>query len=78
MKIIIYIFLIIALFRILFRLFGVQILTSVVKRQARKADPNYNAQQRKEGEINIDYVPPKRTSNLDNSAGEFVDYTEVK
>lgn len=44
---------------------------------------NNNPQQRRQqakpdGEIHIDYVPPQSTKNKGKSAGEFVEFEEIK
>jgi hypothetical protein len=45
-------------------------------RQSQKA---YQSQKRREGEIDIDYVPKKNGKNSENfGGGEYVDYEEVK
>jgi len=37
-----------------------------------------STQRKTEGKINIDYIPPQSAPNKGNSAGEFVDFEEIK
>jgi hypothetical protein len=57
------------------------IVTQVNKAQAdmRQSQKAYQSQKRREGEIDIDYVPKKNGKNSENfGGGEYVDYEEVK
>ncbi len=45
-------------------------------RQSQKA---YQTQHKREGDIDVNYVPKKNTKNSENfGGGEYVDYEEVK
>ena len=53
----------------------------IVGRQIVKEQKKYQQPQRKvrpEGEIKVDYVPPGKDQNSNNSDGQYIDYEEVK
>lgn len=57
------------------------IVTQVNKAQQdmRQSQKAYQSQQKREGEIDIDFVPKKNKKNTENfGGGEYVDYEEVK
>ena len=53
-----------------------RILNSVNNRRV-KNNSARSAQQRKQGETTVDYIPPKNKGKFDGE-GEYVDYEEVK
>ncbi len=60
------------------------LLPILLKKMVERAAHNMANQQnfskermRKEGEINVDYVP-KKGKKMDDSDGEYVDYVEIK
>lgn len=57
------------------------IVTQVNKAQQdmQQSQRGYQSQQKREGEIDIDFVPKKNGKNTGNfGGGEYVDYEEVK
>ncbi len=66
--------------RIAFRLLLPLVLKRLIKKmqnRAGQAQAN-QAPPRKEGAINVDYVPPKTKAAKAEKAGEFVDFEEIK
>ncbi len=67
------------IFKFLARLFAPYLMKKMVNKMQQKAQNQYNNQQNtsnvKEGETVIDKAP--KTSNSNNSVGEYVDYEEV-
>ena len=64
------------------RLLARLLMPLMVKTVVKKAQENFNQQQRtqsREGEIHVDYMPPnpKKKSHLQDK-GDFVDYEEIK
>jgi hypothetical protein len=79
----------IILFYYLFLLFFRYIVPYLLKRHIRKTQEKYygsgpdvnNKEKKKEGNVNIDYVPGKEKKNAKNKGddlGEFVDYEEIE
>lgn len=67
---------------LLFRTFARIIFPFVVKSLVNKASEQMGqqgntTQSRREGEVHVDFQPPKKSSNLKDK-GEYVDYEEVK
>lgn len=68
-------------FKFLAKLFAPYLMKKMVNKMQEKAQSQYNNQQQnrsanaKEGETIIDKAP--KTSNSNNSVGEYVDYEEV-
>jgi hypothetical protein len=56
------------------------ILNQVNKAQQdmRSSQKAYQTQNKREGQIDVDYVPKKDGRNSGNFGGEYVDYEEVK
>jgi hypothetical protein len=68
------------LFKILSRFLFPILLKKMVERAAANMAKHQNFQtesKRKQGEINVDYVPKKDRRNRDDD-GEYVDYVEIK
>lgn len=79
-KVILYIGLIYFAIKILSRIFAPFLMKSLIKKAESKFGTGFNQQQKqepikKEGEISIDKMPNKKSSN--NSVGEYVDYEEI-
>jgi len=50
-----------------------------VQQDMRQSQKAYQSQQKREGEIDIDFVPKKNEKKSENfGGGEYVDYEEVK
>jgi len=47
-------------------------------RQRPRDHQNAHNQKKADGKINIDYIPPQPSNQNGNSAGEFVDFEEIK
>jgi hypothetical protein len=56
------------------------ILNQVNKAQQdmRHSQKAYQTQNKREGQIDVDYIPNKNGKKSGNSGGEYVDYEEVK
>ena len=68
----------------IFKIVARFLLPILLKKMVERAAHNMANQQnfskermRKEGEINVDYVP-KKGKKMDDSDGEYVDYVEIK
>ncbi len=70
------------IFKITFRYVIPWLLKLFVKKMAKKMNANFENQNpkinKKEGEINIDYIPTDRTDDNNSSGGEYVDFEEIK
>jgi hypothetical protein len=77
LKIIVTVFLIIAFVPAVRRfLFWLIVGRSMVNEQKKYAQNQQQANQRREGDINVDYVP-KNTKGSNYKGGEYIDYEEV-
>lgn len=66
--------------RIAFRLLLPLVLKRLIKKMQNRAGHAQanQAPPRKEGTINVDYVPPATKATKAEKAGEFVDFEEIK
>lgn len=79
LKFIFYFILVLWALRILFRLLLPVIFKRlVIKMQNQAQQTNPGRSNRKEGSINVDFVPPKSKTAKAEKAGEFVDFEEIK
>ncbi len=81
-KFILTLLLIVLVLRFLARLLMPFMVTEVMKKAQRNMENQYRNQQTqyKEGEINVDYSPPKakKKFSFTKSNDDFVDYEEIK
>ena len=81
-KFILILLLIILVLRSLARLLMPFMVTEVMKKAQRNMENQYRRQQQRsnEGDINIDYTPPKEKKrfSFNKSNDDFVDYEEIK
>ncbi len=82
-KFILILLLIILVLRSLARLLMPFMVTEVMKKAQRNMENQYRSQQQQrsnEGDINIDYTPPKQKKrfSFSKSNDDFVDYEEIK
>lgn len=81
-KFILTLLLIVLVLRFLARLLMPFMVTEVMKKAQRNMENQYRNQQpkHKEGEINVDYSPPKtkKKFSFTKSNDDFVDYEEIK
>jgi len=67
-----------------FRVIFPWLLKRFVKKAAQRMNPDFKQdaekQKRKQGEINIDYIPENKDKNNDEDIdnGEYIDYEEIK
>ena len=54
------------------------IITQVHRFNSEQAFRQKEAQKKKEGTIDVDYVPPKTKAKTDDIGGDYVPYEEVK
>ena len=54
------------------------IITQVHRFNSEQAYRQKQAQQKKEGTIDVDYVPPKTKPKTDDIGGDYVPYEEIK
>jgi hypothetical protein len=54
------------------------IITQVHRFNSEQAYRQKQAQQKKEGTIDVDYVPPKTKPKTDDVGGDYVPYEEIK
>lgn len=79
-KFIIFIFWLIIIyyaFRLLIRYAFPFLIRYFLKRSQKNYYENHQKSNKKEGEINIDYVPPKNKKDKKNNFGEYIDYEEI-
>lgn len=78
-KFIIISFLVLYIIRIIFRLIFPVVLKSMFSKVQQQAQKQGRRDQDKpEGSISIDYMPPKARTGKTDALGDFVDYEEIK
>ena len=70
--------LILYIVRSLVRMLLPMLFQSLVNKAQQQGQQQYQNPKKPEGKISVDYIPEKKKSSVPDSAGEFVDYEEVK
>lgn len=71
--------LVLYIIRIIFRLVFPLVLRNMLSKAQQQADNQARGRQRRpEGDISIDYVPPRAKGGRTDKLGDFVDYEELK
>jgi hypothetical protein len=80
LKFILYFILVVWTLRILVQLLLPVLFKRLIKKAQQQAQQAYSQpkQNRQEGSIHIDHMPPKRKKGKADAAGEFVDFEEIK
>ncbi len=66
------------LIKMLARIFLPMLFQSMVNKAQNQANQKYEHQTRSDGQIRVDFVPPKEKNQKGNKAGDFIDYEEIK
>lgn len=79
LKFIIVTFLVVYIIRIILRLIFPVVLKSMFSKVQQQAqNQGRPVQEKPEGSISIDYMPPKAKTGKTDALGDFVDYEEIK
>ena len=66
------------LLKLLVRILLPVLFQKMVNNVQNQSNQRYQQQQRPDGKIKIDYIPPRPKDEKLNKAGDFVEYEEVK
>lgn len=70
--------LVLYIIRSIVRLLLPMLFQSVVNKAQEGQQQQYRSQKAPEGKVKVDYVPEKKKGSIPDSAGDFIDYEEVK